>query len=680
MNKVCLILFFALSFSALSFDKVVYGEDDRLDLYQVTNSLHKQLALSTAAMIDRSVVYQDADDYYWFNAEGKQNLHQLANLCSDARFASQPAPASCSGFLIAPDLLVTAGHCIKNQDDCDRNLWFFGFGLSSSDMLNTDFKNNPNDVYSCVEIVERQLDRNTKNDFALIRLDRAVDNFRQPLKFRTNGKIPTDTKLLLIGHPSGLPTKVADNANIRDNTNPYYFITNTDSFGGNSGSAIFDARTGLVEGILVRGGTDYIIDNDKKCLVPQICMMNDCRGEDVTRITNIQSLVPPAITNLQISDIQSKKATVSWELASRLPISYRFEVALASTASVVPECDKLKWERGEQSVSLNNLQPEQEYIFTICTKTSFGYSKPTQKKFTTTKIAPLLSAPKLSSIKTAVTSVAIQLEAVAGEVVQEYSFAFFKSGEALIVDCSAMANKTKLSLFNGTKLQRNTDYVVAVCAKNTDGIYSKPSMFTFKTKNVHTPQSLIVNKVFANRVTYDFDTDSTSGTQYIVSIALGANAPLKCESDNVTSPSEVGNGVFTKLNSSTDYTIRVCTLDPVTKQVLDDSPVITFKTEALRYKIIVNDTAKKTEKSLVVCPENWSEESLFTLNFKLLEVENRNVIADFSEVISGGERCKVVKVLENLKRKNQYEIVSEPLGEANNPLHTFFTTKGLFEN
>ena len=33
-------------------NKVIYGEDDRLDLHEVTNSLHHELALSTAALMD----------------------------------------------------------------------------------------------------------------------------------------------------------------------------------------------------------------------------------------------------------------------------------------------------------------------------------------------------------------------------------------------------------------------------------------------------------------------------------------------------------------------------------------------------------------------------------------------------------------------------------------------------
>jgi hypothetical protein len=141
------------------------------------------------------------------------------------------------------------------------------------------------------------LDSGTLNDFALIRLTRKVTD-RRILAFRTAGKIEDASEIVVIGHPTGLPTKVADGAFVRGNDNPFYFVTNLDTFGGNSGSAVFNAKTGVVEGILVRGETDYVIDPGKSCRVPNRCSMDSCRGEDVTRMTNLSeeirkySLIP----------------------------------------------------------------------------------------------------------------------------------------------------------------------------------------------------------------------------------------------------------------------------------------------------------------------------------------------------------------------------------------------------
>ena len=77
---------------------------------------------------------------------------------------------------------------------------------------------------------------------------------------------------------------------VRKNVNPIYFSSNLDTFGGNSGSAVFNADTGEVEGILVRGEADYVNDRRRGCKVPNQCSDGGCRGEEVTRITNIKNL------------------------------------------------------------------------------------------------------------------------------------------------------------------------------------------------------------------------------------------------------------------------------------------------------------------------------------------------------------------------------------------------------
>jgi hypothetical protein len=150
-------------------------------------------------------------------------------------------------------------------------------------------------VYKCSKIIQQDLSRSTMNDFALIQLDREV-NDRTPLEYRKEGQVELEDSLVVIGHPSGLPTKIADGAWVRTNDNPYYFVTNLDTFGGNSGSAVFNTETGVVEGILVRGERDYEWDS-RGCRVPKVCDENECRGEDVTRITVISELITKTLTN-----------------------------------------------------------------------------------------------------------------------------------------------------------------------------------------------------------------------------------------------------------------------------------------------------------------------------------------------------------------------------------------------
>lgn len=288
LNAVLTLSIF-LSPSLLAKRKVLYGADNRHSEDQSNNELHKRLAKSTAAMIENK--YFISSDYSDGTVLIKgTTLEKSMNICADQKYSQIINVANCSGFLVGSDLLVTAGHCIRTELDCKNSKWVFGYGMDKVQAI-PEVKISQNDVYSCSSIVNRALSRNSKNDFALVKLDREVID-REPLEFRSEGKIEDETKLVVIGHPSGLPTLIADGAKVRKNDNDFFFQANLDTFGGNSGSAVFDSETGLVEGILVRGEVDYIKDEARGCFVVKQCDDLNCRGEDVTRITVIPELAP----------------------------------------------------------------------------------------------------------------------------------------------------------------------------------------------------------------------------------------------------------------------------------------------------------------------------------------------------------------------------------------------------
>lgn len=265
-------------------DKVVYGTDGRMEVYESQAPMNLW-AKSTAVQVPETSVKPEGDN---FRVNG--TIYQDSNkLCDTVSYGQQPSPGRCSGFLVAPDVLVTAGHCIRSAADCSTNYWIFDFAVNQDGTTNTLF--TPKQVYRCASIVAQQLDRTTKNDFAVIRLDRVVEN-RSPLKFRTVGKIADNADLVVIGNPSGIPTKVTLGGTMRTNDNSVFFTANLDTFSGNSGSAVFDVNSGLVEGILVRGESDFIYNQVRSCNVIRMCREGGCRGEDVTRITNLTSFLP----------------------------------------------------------------------------------------------------------------------------------------------------------------------------------------------------------------------------------------------------------------------------------------------------------------------------------------------------------------------------------------------------
>lgn len=256
--------------------QVIYGSDDRRDWYEA-DPIYRELAESTVGL------FYSSD----FNVSGNKVTVRTTrpNWCSDEPFRNQGTGAFCSGFLVGPDLIVTAGHCIRTQSSCSSTKFAFGFALKSRNhdytALTTD------DVYGCAELLTSKVE-NSGADYAVVRLDRPVKGYK-PLNIRRSGTISTSTDLVVIGHPSGLPSKIADNAKVRS-VRSSHFVANLDTFGGNSGSAVFNTRTLEVEGILVRGDTDFVYSNG--CRRSNVCSDNGCRGEDVTKIDNVLNFVP----------------------------------------------------------------------------------------------------------------------------------------------------------------------------------------------------------------------------------------------------------------------------------------------------------------------------------------------------------------------------------------------------
>lgn len=256
--------------------KVVYGQDNRIDVQDSPVARYKLWADSVPAQIAN---YEVDEEYNLLS----ETLGDSIGLCSTERFRTQLSAARCSGFLIGPDLVATAGHCMASAYDCSNNFWAFGYykGVTKLDA---------NNIYKCKEIVSQEVLDNGL-DYAVVKLDREVTD-RKFFSIRTEGKVSDAASLVVIGYPSGLPAKIADGAAVRTNTDPNWFVSNLDTFGGNSGSPVINTTTGVVEGILVRGEVDYVrsSENGVSCYKVNYCTNDGCDGEEVTRMTSVKGL------------------------------------------------------------------------------------------------------------------------------------------------------------------------------------------------------------------------------------------------------------------------------------------------------------------------------------------------------------------------------------------------------
>lgn len=279
-----------LSQVAIAEIKVIYGEDNRIEP-AYADKIFATLAKSTAAMIPNYKFKELNSEQYIFEGSTLAD----SGVCESEPFANQPAAANCSGFLVSENTLVTAGHCMTSQSKCSSYSWVFDYKVDASS--DSEVVVDKSSVYKCKSIVSQNLDSVTMNDYAVIELEKVVTD-REPLTLRSGGKPVVGDELVVIGHPSGLPTKVADGGVVRS-VNDVYLVASLDTYGGNSGSAVFNATDGVVEGILVRGATDYVYDSSKGCRVSNVMGQSEGRGEDVTLISSVEGL-PEVIEELPL--------------------------------------------------------------------------------------------------------------------------------------------------------------------------------------------------------------------------------------------------------------------------------------------------------------------------------------------------------------------------------------------
>lgn len=272
-------------------DSIVYGKkDDRVlvtDLNPKTSQKYIEAGRSVLAMVTKDKV---ADLGFGKTRIATKSVANEFNICRDQRLSEQPSGASCTGFLVGPDTLVTAGHCIKDLKDCQSKLWVLDF------KFNEKFKGNnvnliveTNKTYNCKEIIARK--SGMINDYAVIKLDRPVTG-RKPLLIRREGKISKSARVYAIGYPLGIPQTLTRGAQITGNLMPQYFELKIDTFMGNSGSPIINEDTGVVEGILVKGGADADFSLFGACYDVNTCDGLLCDSDETAhRITTIKDFI-----------------------------------------------------------------------------------------------------------------------------------------------------------------------------------------------------------------------------------------------------------------------------------------------------------------------------------------------------------------------------------------------------
>ncbi len=159
----------------------------------------------------------------------------------------------CTGFLVAPDIVATAGHCLRKVA-CQDARFVFGWTSPAAAQV------SPRNVYSCKEVIALSdpglnVDIRVQNepqisqpDYALLRLGRKVAG-REPLRVQADAS--NTRAVLMLGHPYKMAMKVSSGvlAGVMPTGSGSVFLSHLESYQGNSGSPVLDADSLEVLGI-----------------------------------------------------------------------------------------------------------------------------------------------------------------------------------------------------------------------------------------------------------------------------------------------------------------------------------------------------------------------------------------------------------------------------------------------
>jgi len=223
---------------------------------------------AVCAQVPSNALTDNGDGTYAINAGTLGSDYNP--LCDGERFGDQPTAAECTATLVAPDVLITAGHCLGQgmQTDLNGMYYVFDYAVKQAGVNPSTFTGDQ--VYRASQILGYFLgDGDSANDWAVLKLDRAVTG-RTPASVRSSGSISVGQSVVAIGFGAGLPMKFSDNATVQGLID-FGFEADFDIIGGNSGGPIINADTGMIEGVLSADqGIDDYMDNGT-CFHATVC-------------------------------------------------------------------------------------------------------------------------------------------------------------------------------------------------------------------------------------------------------------------------------------------------------------------------------------------------------------------------------------------------------------------------
>jgi hypothetical protein len=266
---------------------IVYEVDTRKDIYQLDIRADQRIradATGVLLMVPERALTQKGDKFVL-----RTKIYGEANvLCGGVKFWKQPSVAvtACSSFLVAPDIVATAAHCLR-LIPWQEARYITGFAMTEEGVVPLEFTQAQ--VYRAVDLLWDSPPESV--DGALLRLDRPVAA-AQVAVIRLSDSVPKGAWVHTLGFGMGLPMKQSWGAEAGA-ADRKAFSADLTAFSGNSGGAVYNSNSYLVEGIC-RGAPvpGFVWDAALKCYRPRVVYDRDKKQVEALSASVFAPLVP----------------------------------------------------------------------------------------------------------------------------------------------------------------------------------------------------------------------------------------------------------------------------------------------------------------------------------------------------------------------------------------------------
>ena len=292
------ILIFILFQSVLARAADVYGLQDIAQV-KSSNGLSEAQSARVDQIVSATAAIVRVDN---FNSNELLHLGDYYKFCRAHDWEKQREWSRCSATLIAPNKILTAGHCIWDKKDCENSKIVFNFVDDSSI---EQIKKDPDLVYSCKKILLKKAPKSTwdpsvpltvdQNDYAILELDRNVVG-RTPISLASQKPLGPHEKIYGFGYPEGTPQKLTvgynDETSKYNNSKNYFQVAGMQSAAGLSGGGIYNSSFELI-GILVRGSPSFEFDHETRphCGGYKECTAESCSWTQFQKLNFVPHLL-----------------------------------------------------------------------------------------------------------------------------------------------------------------------------------------------------------------------------------------------------------------------------------------------------------------------------------------------------------------------------------------------------